>query len=276
MPKNSLQHTAVEPFLNWAGGKRWFVKKYSNVLPKKFNCYIEPFLGAGSVYFYLKPKEALLGDLNPDLVASYLGIQEDFQAVSELLLKHQANHSDTYYYQMRAMQPENLLECAARFIYLNRTCFNGIYRVNLKGQFNVPKGTKNSIILSSDNFKSLSEILKNAIIKVTDFEELIDKAKANDLIFADPPYTVRHNINGFIKYNEKLFSWEDQIRLANALTRAHSRGVKIVSTNANHDSVRDLYKKKIFNFNVLSRHSSISAKSSSRSQFEELLIFSDF
>ncbi len=262
----------LTPFLKWAGGKRWFVQKYSDFLPQKYNRYIEPFLGGGSVYFYLKPTEAILGDINADLVAAYRGIQADHQSLYRLLEYHQTKHSNDYYYKIRDTQPQDLIKRAARFIYLNRTCFNGIYRVNLKGKFNVPKGSKDSVMLNTDNFQELASTLKNAILKVADFEALIDLAEDGDLVFADPPYTVRHNLNGFIKYNEKLFSWDDQVRLADALSRARARGVQIVSTNANHESLRELYCERSFHFETVSRYSSISAKTSSRNQFEEIIV----
>ena len=267
-----MKKEAVIPFLKWAGGKRWFVQKYSQFLPKKYNRYIEPFLGGGSVFFYLKPKKAVLGDTNPDLIAAYKGIRHNSQALNILLHIHQKNHCDEYYYHVRSSKPHNLIERAARFIYLNRTCFNGIYRVNLKGEFNVPKGCKDSVILDTDNFDKLAKLLREVTIQTADFEELIDLAEEGDFVFADPPYTVKHNLNGFVKYNEKLFSWDDQVRLANALTRARERGVQIVLTNADHESVRNLYAEKSFQFQTVSRYSSISAKSTSRNQIKELVV----
>lgn len=264
--------TQLIPFLKWAGGKRWFVQKHSDYLPSSFNRYIEPFLGGGSVFFHLKPKRAILGDLNKDLVMAYTAIKEDHKSLTAALKKHKRQHSDEYYYKVRARNPTSNIERAARFIYLNRTCFNGIYRVNLKGKFNVPRGSKDTVILDSDDFSALSSQLESAQILNSDFEILIETAKTGDLVFADPPYTVRHNLNGFVKYNEKLFSWEDQIRLADALYRAKERGVKIVSTNANHESIRELYIEREFSIQSMSRYSSISAKSSSRNQFEELLV----
>jgi DNA adenine methylase len=166
------------------------------------------------------------------------------------------------------------MERAARVIYLNRTCFNGIYRVNQDGKFNVPKGTRDSILFDTDDFAAAAKLLRRAEIRVADFEELVNEAKRTDLVFADPPYTVRHNLNGFIKYNEKLFSWDDQVRLAAALARARDRGAHIVSTNANHQSVRRLYRSHGFRLKRISRFSSISAAAESRRQFEELLILS--
>jgi len=262
----------MTPFLKWAGGKRWFVHQYSHLFPDNYNRYIEPFLGSGSVFFHVRPKRALLGDANPDLVFAYNGIKADWRRIVSLLQEHQNKHSNDYYYDVRDETPNDPIERAARMIYLNRTCFNGIYRVNLKGKFNVPRGTRNCILLKDDDFEATARLLKNTKIVEDDFETLIDQAKKGDFVFADPPYTVRHNNNGFIKYNEKLFSWSDQERLARSLVRARSRGATIISTNANHESLRELYENKGFKFLDISRYSSISASSSSRKKFDELVI----
>lgn len=144
--------------------------------------------------------------------------------------------------------------------------------MNLKGEFNVPIGTKNKVILENDNFSKISERLANVQIFNQDFESIIDMAKKGDFIFVDPPYTVSHNNNGFIKYNETLFSWNDQVRLYESLKRAHKRQVYFLCTNAHHESICELYKEKYFLKNIVSRYSSISGKKSSRNQYEEIII----
>lgn len=273
--KSETANDITVPFLKWPGGKRWFISNHSDLLPANFKTYIEPFLGSGSIFFHLKPRRALLGDINDDLIACYLGIKNNWQALQKLLEVHQKKHSATYYYMVRNEEPSQLIQKAARLIYLNRTCFNGIYRVNREGKFNVPKGDRDSVLHDTDDFKAISQFLARAEVNVCDFEILINKAKRNDFIFADPPYTVRHNVNGFIKYNEKIFSWKDQIRLAKALIRARKRGVKIISTNANHASIKTLYKNQGFSLKTVSRFSPISANSGNRKQFEELVIVAD-
>ncbi|WP_227106151.1 DNA adenine methylase [Chromobacterium rhizoryzae] len=271
------QRSRLIPFLAWAGGKRWFVSKYAHLLPTQFNRYIEPFLGAGSVYFHLQPQEAILGDLNEELICAYRGIQFDWGALERSLKYRQRAHKDDpdYFYRTRERMPRNTVQRASRFIYLNRTCFNGIYRVNRQGKFNVPRGSKSKVVLETDSFKEISSLLQNAELRVSDFEALIDEAVEGDFVFADPPYTVRHNYNGFIKYNEILFSWEDQQRLAATLTRAAQRGVKLICTNANHESVRELYCGMEFQLIQVARNSSISAKSASRKNFEELIVLAN-
>lgn len=265
----------VVPFLKWAGGKRWFVQRYESLLPKEYNKYFEPFLGSGAVYFTLLPEKAVLNDANKDLIEAYRGIKSRWRKVYELLKEHDQLHSKDYYYRIRSARYDLLEERAARMIYLNRTCFNGIYRVNLKGEFNVPIGTKTKAILDTDDFSRVSSALKKAKILNKDFEKVIDQAQENDFLFVDPPYTVRHNQNGFIKYNEVLFSWDDQIRLAKSLIRARDRGVKILMTNASHHSIRELYEPLGFDLKVVSRFSSISASSINRNKYEELIIMAN-
>jgi len=260
------------PLLKWPGGKRWFVAAHSHVLPKEFDRYIEPFFGGGSVFFHLKPSRSVICDINHELIAVYQAIRDDWKGLVKLLQYHQSRHCSDYYYMVRASRPRLALNRAARLIYLNRTCFNGIYRVNLRGEFNVPKGTRDTVIRDSDNFGFASELFENADIRVSDFAPVIAEAAEGDFIFADPPYTVRHNANGFIKYNEQLFSWEDQVRLANALAEARDRGANIVATNANHRSIRTLYRERGFDLKRVSRYSSMSADAASRRQFDELII----
>lgn len=267
----------LTPFLKWAGGKRWFVHRHQDIFPKKYRRYFEPFLGGGAVYFSLQPRRAVLGDINSDLIDAYRAIRDQSAGLRQSLGWHQRAHDadEDYYYEVRAKSPRTLVQRASRMIYLNRTCFNGIYRVNQQGKFNVPRGTKDAVLLPTDDFRAMANQLKTAQLRVADFEELIDESDEDDLVFADPPYTVRHNFNGFVKYNEVLFSWADQERLARALKRAARRGVKIVSTNANHESVRSLYSGWDFLLKAVSRFSQISADGSSRRNFDEVIITSN-
>jgi len=262
------------PFLKWPGGKRWLVASHPRLLRRPYERYIEPFLGAGSVFFHLRPEQALLGDLNADLITAFRGVHADPEDVQLQLEQHQLAHCREHYYEVRDAVPATLTAQAARIIYLNRTCFNGIYRVNRQGQFNVPVGSRTHVVQASDNFAAVARLLTRAELFECDFEFLTDKAEPGDLLFLDPPYTVRHNQNGFIKYNEKLFSWQDQERLAKAAARAAERGVQVIATNAWHPTIRSLYARSLFTFRVISRFSPVSAAPGSRKQFEELVITS--
>jgi DNA adenine methylase len=229
------------PFLKWAGGKRWLAPSLDS-LRRPQGKYFEPFLGGGAMYFALEPRRAVLADMNGDLIDTYRCIRDHPAEVESQLKWHADRHSDDHYYEVRQQSPRNPINRAARFIYLNRTCWNGLYRVNQKGTFNVPRGTKDAVLMSTDKWTALAQRLSSAALLTQDFEETISCAQDGDVIFADPPYTVKHNLNGFLKYNESIFSWEDQVRLCHALTSAADRGVTVVLTNAAHSSVRDLYR----------------------------------
>ncbi len=274
MPETELKSNdeqIIVPFLKWAGGKRWLVAKHSHLLPEKFNTYLEPFVGSGAIYFHLRPSKAILGDTNSELINAYEALQKDWNSVYSILMDYQKRHCKDFYYEIRGKKFRSPIKKAAQFIYLNRTCWNGLYRVNLKGIFNVPIGTKEKVILNTDNFGSVSKALQGANLQVSDYQQIIESAREGDFVFVDPPYTVKHNFNGFVKYNDKLFSWDDQIRLRNCVEDAISRGVKVLLTNADHESVRELYEGvgEIFSLN---RHSVISGDASARGKYSELIL----
>ncbi len=214
----------VIPFLKWAGGKRWLISSLPQLFNLEFNKYIEPFVGGGSVFFHVSPNVAVLSDRNLQLIDVYRAIREDWRSVLSHLEHHSRLHSDQYYYEIRSSRYEDIYEKSAQFIYLNRTCWNGLYRVNRKGEFNVPRGTKNTVILDTDNFEGVSRALENVDLFDGDFERVVDSSLDGDFLFVDPPYTANHNNNGFLKYNENIFSWADQVRLSECLKRANDRG----------------------------------------------------
>lgn len=261
----------MEPFLKWAGGKRWMITKSKGLFPENINRYFEPFLGGGAIFFHLQPNEGQLSDINNDLINSYQIIKEDWRNLYDVLTHYNALHSSTFYYDIRSSKPETRLLQAARFIYLNRTCWNGLYRVNKNGSFNVPIGTKTNVIMDNDNFQKLSDLLQNIDILSCDFETTINRAELGDFVFVDPPYTVKHNLNGFIKYNETLFSWDDQIRLRDSIIRAVNRGVQVLVLNADHASIKELYEN-MGEFSILNRASVIAGNSSARGIYSELAI----
>jgi DNA adenine methylase len=265
----------VVPFLKWAGGKRWFAASYGHLFSASFNRLIEPFCGSAAIFFHLQPPRAILSDANERLIEVYRVIRDcpsDFSAVFSGFAQ---NHSSEYYYGIRSEKFESSIHRAAQFLYLNRVCFNGIYRENLKGEFNVPLGTKQNVALASDDFCLISKLLQGVDLKTSDFETVVDEAGEGDLLFIDPPYTVKHNNNGFVKYNQKIFSWDDQVRLAAAAARASGRGARIVVTNADHEEVRSLYSK---NFRVISvdRRTVIASRAASRGVTSEMVAINVF
>jgi DNA adenine methylase len=260
----------LKPFIKWAGGKRWLLEQASFALPDFTGRYIEPFLGGGAIFFHLAPTAAILSDVNARLIATYRSIRDEWHLVQESLLEFQARHSKDFYYAERKRSHGASHLRAAQFLYLNRTCFNGLYRENLKGEFNVPIGTKTQVILLEDDFERASRLLASADLRVADFEAVLAEANGGDLVFVDPPYTTAHNCNGFLKYNQTIFTWEDQKRLKGAIQDAKYRGARVVLTNANHTSIHELYDG-LGTPQVVSRTSVISGSSLSRGVTTEAL-----
>lgn len=264
----------VEPFLKWAGGKRWLASSAALPVPRRYDRYLEPFLGGAAIFFRLQPVVAVLSDLNAELIELYKIVRDDPDGLRNALEHHNKIHSKEHYYAMRASKPEKALDRAVRTLYLNRTCWNGLYRVNLKGEFNVPIGTKDAVLFHNENFTDASAALACAEIVCCDFERTIDQAEDGDFIFIDPPYTVQHNFNGFLKYNEKIFSWADQIRLRDAVERAVNRGVAVASTNADHETVRELYRG-VCDYRPLHRASVLAGRADCRGPTTEALFFAN-
>ena len=263
----------AKPFLKWAGGKGWFIYRERNRLPLQYNCYIEPFLGGGSVFFYMNPERAILSDINEELINVYVCMRNEFSSVYKNLKIHERNNSREYYYRIRDRKTKTNATTAARTIYLNKACFNGVYRVNRDGKFNVPFGTERDIHFIKPELEEASNLLQNAEILHQDFEATIDRANENDFIFCDPPYAVREENNRFVSYTADLFSWDDQIRLSDALNRARQRGAQILLTNVDHPEVRALYEGNPgFELNTIERMCVISGTNEGRRNYNELIV----
>jgi DNA adenine methylase len=262
------------PFLKWPGGKRWLMTKFGHYFPQSFNRYFEPFLGGAAGFFFLNPSRSTISDINVELVNLYHVMRDSPVALAQAMQIHQKLHDKNYYYSIRNADYDDPIKVASRFLYLNRTCFNGMYRVNSAGQFNVPIGTKQNCIFDIAQFPVYATRLKNANIISCDFEDTINECGLNDLVFADPPYTLSHSQNSFIKYNEHLFTWADQNRLLKSLCSARSRGAIIIATNANYEPLKKMYTDSGFYVKVLKRFSVISGKAEKRQKQEELLISS--
>lgn len=269
MEENNID---VKPFLRWAGGKTWLLKDINNYLPVKFNNYHEPFIGGGSVFIYMRSvgkiqNESFLSDKNEDLINAYNVIKHTPTQLIEIL-KGYKNEKDFYYY-IRGQIYTDIIQQAAQFIFLNRTSFNGIYRVNLKGEYNVPYGFKNyKLLFDIENIKKLNLLFQNATFTDCDFEDTIRRVKKNDLVFLDPPYTVAHENNGFIKYNQKIFAWEDQERLANFIENLKSKQAFFILTNAAHINISNLFQS-VGEKQKLNRFSVVGGKGAKREEISE-------
>jgi len=256
------------PLLKWPGGKRNLLHLILPLVPSRFNRYFEPFFGGGALFFALQPRTAFISDKNAELIHAYSQVRDRPDAVIRELRK--LRNSEVDYYRVRSSAPRNAAARAARMIYLITLAFNGIYRVNLRGEFNVPYGYKTHLdVCDGDRIRQASELLRGAVIRDLDFEEALRPAAGGDLVYLDPPYTVAHGANGFVKYNAKIFSWQDQIRLARTAEKLANKGCTVIVSNADHISIRRLYRG--FQIAVLERNSIIAASSDFRSRITECI-----
>ncbi|MBO9540217.1 DNA adenine methylase [bacterium] len=244
MPRISRAVAPVKagPFLKWAGGKGRLLGQYEPLFPKRFNRYFEPFVGAGAVFFHLEPQKAHLSDTNPDLIACYQVIRDELPALIEVLRMYR--HDKDFYYHVRELNPADLsaVQRAARMIFLNKTCFNGLWRVNRRGQFNVPFGDyKNPKILDEDNLHAVSQALQGVEIQLRSFDEVVSKARRGDFIYLDPPYHPVSSTSNFTSYGADDFKPDDQIRLAAAFRRLDAKGCKVMLSNSDTPFIRELY-----------------------------------
>jgi DNA adenine methylase len=259
------------PFLKWPGGKRSLARAISERFPAQYERYFEPFAGSAALFFSLQPQDATLADVNADLIDVYRAVRDDVEGVISSLSSLRIA-KDTYY-KIRASRPATARLRAVRFLYLNRTAFNGIYRVNRKGEFNVPFGCKAGTVLCDKvNLRAVSAVLRDVELECADFEAVFRKARAGDVVYADPPYTTMHDRNGFRRYNEAIFSWADQQRLASAAHDAVKRGVSVLVSNAHHEEVMKLYAG--FDATTLTRSSCIAGSSLARKPVTEFLLTS--
>ncbi len=238
---NPVKPSDLAPLFRWPGGKRWLVPKLLELIPKTFGRYLEPFFGAGALFFALQPRRAILSDANSELMACYCQLRDNHAHVSRILSSLPQDQAS--YYRIRSSAPISETRRAARLIYLTTLSFNGIYRVNLAGKFNVPYGNREYPRLKSrDLLAEYSRALTGCAIRSCDFEEAVRTAKTGDLVYLDPPYTVAHSNNGFLKYNDKIFSWSDQERLARVAADLNRRGCHVIVSNAGHSSIKNLYR----------------------------------
>lgn len=234
---------SIKPFLKWAGGKTQLLPELIKYIPNNYNKYIEPFIGGGAFYFHLNPAEAVIADLNYELIITYKTIKQSVEDVISLL-KTFKNEED-FFYKMRSKDPEKLtnIERTARLLYLNKTCFNGLYRVNKKGQFNVPYGKRSGNFFDSEILRDASEFLQNTRIEFADYLETLRKhAEKGDFIFLDPPYYPVGKYGDFKRYTKEFFYHDDQLALKEEFDRLVNLGCHVILTNSDHPVIMELYK----------------------------------
>ncbi len=270
-----------KPFVKWVGGKRQLLKQFRDLglyPPENFdpitNTYFEPFVGGGAVFFDLLPETAYLSDLNNELVATYNVIKNDVENLIKSLKKHKLDKE--YFLKVRAQDPEKLsdLNIASRFIYLNRTCFNGMYRVNSKGWFNVPFGKyTNPLICDENNLRKASKALKNVEIKKQDYKEVLKKARKGDFVYFDPPYYPVSKTASFTSYTSESFLDKEQIELRDTFVELHKRGCFVMLSNSNTPLINKIYSEpKGLRITKVQAGRAINSDASKRGKITEVLV----
>jgi len=269
----------VRPFLKWAGGKRQLLPEIKNYVPKKYNTYYEPFLGGGAILFNLQPKNATINDSNTELINCYEVIRDSLEELIEDLKKHENN--ELYYYEMRELDRTTTykdnydkIKRASRILYLNKTCYNGLFRVNSQGQFNVPFGRyKNPNILDEAVLRAVNKYLNNNRVKIfnTDFEKAVLDAKKGDFVYFDPPYDPVSNTASFTGYDVNGFDKEEQKRLKSVFDDLTSRGCQALLSNADTDFIIKLYGGR-YKIEKISATRAINSNALKRGKITEVLV----
>ena len=270
-----------KPFVKWAGGKRQLMSELEKNFPTKFGTYLEPFLGGGAVMFDLLTKERNLkcnvSDLNSDLVLAYVTIRDRLEKLIESLEDHSKNyHKDStgYYYEVRNQEPKNQIEKVSRLLFLNKTCFNGLYRVNSKGKFNVPLGRyTNPNIVNKENLQAVSKILQSEKIKIScrDFSSIIKDAKKEDFVYFDPPYQPVSDTANFTSYTHRDFTEDDLERLADLANQLNSKGCNVILSNSNSKTVKKLFSTG-WKIKEIKANRAINSNSQKRTGHKEIII----
>ena len=271
-----------KPFVKWAGGKRQLIPILNQNLPESFGTYYEPFLGGGALLFHIltdkNGQKCSISDLNSDLVLAYTTIRDRVDSLIASLKNHEKNYqkdSASYYYSIRESNPRSEIEKTSRLIFLNRTCFNGLYRVNSKGKFNVPLGKySNPNIVNEENLYAVSNILQSSriSIKCRDFEAVLRDAKKGDLVYFDPPYQPTSATANFTSYTNKDFTYDDLTRLAELCLKLDSRGCNVLLSNSDSKEVADIFAKNTWKITRIEANRSINSNSKKRTGHFELLI----
>lgn len=262
----------AQPFVKWVGGKRSLLNAIKPLLPPKFGEYYEPFVGGGALFFTVadRAQHAYLSDRNFELVLTYQAIKQDPDKLIERLKTYAASHGEEAYYKVRAEEYTDPIEVAARFLYLNKTCYNGLYRVNKSGKFNVPIGNyKNPNIIQEDNIRACHNLLEKATILYRDYKTI--QPKAGDFVYFDPPYHPTDDLS-FKEYTKENFSEQDQHDLRDFALKLTKAGVYVMLSNSKTKFIEDLYKNKAFTQHAVQAPRFVNCKPNARGMVDELLI----
>ncbi|MGE4572275.1 MAG: DNA adenine methylase [Candidatus Izemoplasmatales bacterium] len=285
--------TEIKPFIKWVGGKRQLIPQMEKYLPREeFNDYYEPFAGAGALFFYMLPENAYINDMNTELINTYRVIRDDVENLIKILKIHEKNNTKEYYYSIRYWDRQkgynnrSNTTKAARFIYMNKVGFNGLYRVNLKGQFNVPYGKyTNPNICDEELLRNISKYLNEKKIEFSsvDFEQAVKNVERGDFVYFDPPYDPISKTSSFTEYQKGGFDQNEQKRLKKVADDLVLRGAKVVLSNSNTQFINNLYSNKIngaksdinyFIVELVDANRNINSKADRRGKIKEVLIIS--
>ena len=264
------------PFLKWVGGKTQLLEQLLGRIPDNIGTYYEPFIGGGALFFALKPERALLGDFNAELIGTYRAVRDELPMLIKALEGHY--YEKNYFYDVRALKPETLssTEAAARTIFLNRAGFNGLYRVNSKGEFNVPFGRyTNPLICDHENLEACSSLLQGAELQQGSFETVLEQTKDGDFTYLDPPYVPLSKTSNFTGYVANGFGPDHQKRLADLLVQLHRKGVRFMLSNAGCEDSRKLYRDLPIpglRIETVQARRSVNSRSSARGKVDEILV----
>lgn len=269
------------PILKWVGGKRQLLHEIIPLIPENVTTYVEPFVGGGAVIFEYQPKKAIINDLNEELINVYQVIKDSPDELIKLLTIHKEKNSKDYFYKIRSLDREkdflnkySNIERAARTIYLNKTCYNGLYRVNSKGQFNTPFGRyKNPKILNEKVIYAISNYFNNNNIKILndDYKAALKYLRKGAFVYFDPPYLPISESSSFTNYTENGFGYEQQVELKEQCDKLNSRGIKFLLSNSYHPDILDLYKE--YNIKVIKAKRAINSIADKRGEINEVLVF---
>ena len=269
----------ISPILKWVGGKRQLLADIMPLINQKCSTYVEPFVGGGAVFFELQPKKAIINDYNTELINVYKVIREFPEELIALLEKHNRENSQEYFYQLRALDRTDEyarisnIQKAARIIYLNKTCYNGLYRVNSAGQFNAPYGKyKNPNIVNAETIRAMSRYLQNPkiTIKQGDYKEALKGLRKGAFVYLDPPYMPISSSSSFTGYTENGFSYAQQVALKNECDKLKAKGISFLQSNSDCAEIRELYKD--YEIRTVQAKRSINSNANKRGGINEVLI----
>lgn len=280
--RRTYKHNVLaQPFLKWAGGKRQLLPAIKEYIPQQFGQYYEPFIGAGAVLFSLQPKKSIINDTNGELINCYRVIKDNPEELLDLCQEHREKNSKEHFYSLREQdrrddfQDRSPLERAARIIYLNKTCFNGLFRVNSSGQFNVPYGNySNPVIADPAVIKSVSAYLNQRDVRILegDFAKAVSTARKGAFIYFDPPYHPISDTSSFTGYSANGFGEKEQVRLKELCDRLTERGCQVLVSNSSAPLIKKLYSAPNYEIVEVKASRAINAVASRRGRINELLI----